>query len=778
MVPRYTASKNRPKGRSSYVINFRHPLRTDPKTGQGLKVRRGLGTSDEAKADALVAEMNELLRNESFHSISMKAEAERKFSEVIVNAFYDDIENVNTSNWDLREQHIPLPGADEGYSKVLLVGTTGAGKTSLLRHLIGSDPERDRFPATSTAKTTIADTEIVIADTPYRAVVTFFSEASVRTNIHECLLEACLKAKAELDKPELGNDLEESSSKIANSLLHHPNQKFRLSYTLGSWKPKISGLAENEGIDDEEEDEWDEDEEKIDSSNELNNKAAIPTSEEKAQMQATLAGYVNRIRQIATTALKELLNALGVIDIEKEDPEIIEELFGDSVPQQEDFSDLINDIMDEIHKRFDLITNGLHRRNSGWPEAWTYESEDRDEFIGKIRRFSSNYAGYFGRLLTPIVEGVRVSGPFQPVVAATNHRLIFMDGQGLGHTPDSATSVTTHITERFKDVDLILLVDSAKQPMQAAPLSVIRAVAASGYQKKLAIAFTHFDEVKADNLKGLSARKGHVLASLTNGLNSLSDALGTRTFKSIERNVHERCFMIGRLNRSLELVKGNKQASSELNRLLDFCQKATKTQLESNAKPVYDPAFLMYALQSATHDFLQRWNALLGLGKLGNVSKEHWTRVLALNRRMANQLDVEYDTLRPVADLLSRLNEGINGFLSKPADWKQKPKTEEEENAVIDQIKQSVDAELQKLVRARIADEPLKKWRDAFEHSGTLSAFKRAEDLQSIYRVAAPELSTVMTEVARDFLNEIRRIVYGAIEANGGELVAEAAIVR
>jgi hypothetical protein len=186
----------------------------------------------------------------------------------------------------------------------------------------------------------------------------------------------------------------------------------------------------------------------------------------------------------------------------------------------------------------------------------------------------------------------------------------------------------------------------------------------------------------------------------------------------------------------------------------------------------------MFALQSATHDFLQHWNALLGLGKSDRISKAHWRTVWALNRRMAEQLDVEYDTLKPVADLLSLLSEGVNGFLNKPADWKQRPKTEDEEDAVINAIKQSVDAELRRLVWSRIADEPLKKWRHAFEHSGRYSTFKRAEDIQSIYSVAAPELSIVMTEIARNFLNEIRRIIYGAIEAKGGELVAEAAIVK
>jgi energy-coupling factor transporter ATP-binding protein EcfA2 len=771
-APRYTASKSLPKGRSSYVINFRHPLRKDPKTGQGLKIRRGLSTSDVTEADALVAEMNQLLSNESFHSISLKPEAERKFSNVVVEAFYDDIENSVGNNWELRERYLPLPTAEEGYAKVLFVGTTGAGKTSLLRHLIGSDPDKDRFPSTSTAKTTIADTEIILADEPYRSVVTFFSEATVRTNIHECLVEACLKAKAELDKAIIsGGEAEADDSKIVNSLLNHPAQRFRLGYTLGLWTPRSSvDRSPNEW------DEWSDEESNADDAEVLTTEAAIPTAAEKAQMQAMLESYVQRIRQIAAAALAVLPDALGSIDLKEEDPDIIEEFFGDTVWRQEDFSDLINDIMDEVQKRFDWLTGGnLRKRGSGWPEVWSYESEDRDEFIGKVRQLSSNYAKYFGRLLTPIVEGVRVSGPFAPVFADTNRKLIFMDGQGLGHTPDSATSVTTHITERFKDVDLILLVDNAKQPMQAAPLSVIRSVAASGYQKKLAIAFTHFDQVKGANLPGFNEKKDHVLASLVNGLKSLSDALGNKTVRGIERNLDQRCFMIGGLDRSLEAAVSEKRKTNrdELERLLDYCQDAIEEGVHAEASPIYDPAVLMYALQAATNDFRQRWDALLGLGKLDGVSKEHWTRIWALNRRLADQLAIEYDSLRPVADLLARLNEGTNTFLSKPADWTKRSRNEEEEDTVINAIKQSVDSELRRLAQSRIADVPLRRWQSAFRHSGRGSTSERAKDIQMLYSVAAPKLSAVMTEDSREFLNEVRQIVYVAIKENGGKIDAE-----
>ena len=62
----YTASKSPTKGRPGFSISFRHPLRADTKGKPGLKVRKGLGTQDAAHADALVAQMNEVLADDSW----------------------------------------------------------------------------------------------------------------------------------------------------------------------------------------------------------------------------------------------------------------------------------------------------------------------------------------------------------------------------------------------------------------------------------------------------------------------------------------------------------------------------------------------------------------------------------------------------------------------------------------------------------------------------------------------------------------------------------------
>ena len=224
-IPIYTASKTRTGGRPGWSVTFNHPCRTDPRGKTGLKVRRGLGTTDDAEADQLVGQLNTLLADPSWWSLDRRALAEHQFDSAIVAAFFDQIEAGKVRSKDLRETILPLPTQREDYARVMLVGATGAGKTTLLRQLIGSDPKLDRFPSTSTAKTTTADIEIVTGYASFKAAITFMTEHEVRCAVDECLEAACEAVVRG-----------QSDARIAEALLEHREQRFRLSYPLGTWQ--------------------------------------------------------------------------------------------------------------------------------------------------------------------------------------------------------------------------------------------------------------------------------------------------------------------------------------------------------------------------------------------------------------------------------------------------------------------------------------------------------------------------------------------------------------
>lgn len=750
----YLASKTR-SNRPGWSIGFRHPLRTDSRGRPGLKMRRGLGTSDDVAADAMVAEMNVILGDQSWWNASKRKEAELRFSTAIVEAFYDEIQAGRENSEVLRESKIHLPTADEGYARVLFVGTTGAGKTSLLRQLIGSDPVVDRFPSTAPARTTIADIEVIQAPGPFEAVVTFFSEFQAQASIEECVIDAALATRERAP-----------TDKVAERFLNHRDQKFRLSYLLGTWRTReAEDAADDMSFD------------AVDTASVIHDAGDL-TDEERATNRLAIQNYVRRIANL-TKAVVESLEGELAIDLKGPDreaaQELIEENFEARLSQEEGFHELVQDILDDVRRRFDAVSQNLVRGRSGWPDMWLFESNDRDEFIRQIRWFSSNHWPQFGRLLTPLVDGIRVRGPlFSPFVDG-RPKIALIDGQGLGHTPDSSASVSTRVTRRFAHVDVILLVDSAQQPMQAAPLSVLRAVTSSGHHAKLAIAFTHFDQIKAQSLPNFDDKRAHVMASVLNAMSSLRDVLGVSVVNAIEHRLEERCFMLGGVDRQLETLpsRAADYMKGQLKDLVRFFESAIVPPPPPEARPVYDPTGIGFVVQEAVYKFQGPWLARLGMGTYEGFSKEHWARIKALNRRIAGELtrEYEYETLRPVADLVTRLRESVSRFLNNPIAWTRPPVDAQEEQAALARIRQMVNTALEDLAVRRLVETRLAEWRVAYEEfRGPGSTRLRAAAIHAIYESAAPLPDAVMTPPSATFLAEIRRIVTVAIEANGGKV--------
>lgn len=750
----YTASKSQSQGRPGFIISFRHPLRKDKQGKPGLKIRRGLGTSDSTKADVLIKQMNQLLSDESWWNASKQLIAQQQgFDPIIVDAFFGEMQAVRSDTRQLRDRFLPLPTKEDGCAQILFVGTTGAGKTSLLRHCIGSHPIEDRFPSTSTARTTVSDIEVIPQEGEYRAVVTFFSEFVIQANIEDCIRNACNSVWEQ-----------QADNKIAEAFLNHPDQRFRLGYILGNWESPIE----------QPEDDWSfgDDENELD----LGDSTEKVGDDDVRNNQEQLKNFISKVKSFAGDLRRKTISLLDVgslAALSDDDAAAANDIFLEQVEDDLRFSELVFDVLAEVSKRFNLLDDGLHRPRlaSDWPDYWTYTTTDRAEFISKIRWFSSNYAKSFGKLLTPLVDGIRVAGPLYPDFLKQGDglpKVVLIDGQGLGHTADSASSVTTHITKRFETVDVILLVDNAQQPIQAAAQAVLRSVASSGHHAKLAIAFTHFDQVKGDNLRGADAKKAHVLASVTNYLFRLKEGTSSAVALSMEKALEQQCFMFGGLD--MPNQKLPKAIVNEFKRLFGFFAKSICPPIPLEAHPIYDPSGINFAVQRATNIFQKTWGARLGLASISGISVEHWTRVKALSSRVSQQISDEYDSLKPVADLVGRMADEISKYLDNPINWTRVPNSDEEAQKAISIVRQKVYAKLHQILSQRVVDEHLAEWREAWNHSGKGSSTKRALNIRSIYEMAAPVPSTVNKTPALNFLSEIRTMVISSIEESGGKV--------
>ena len=341
-----------------------------------------------------------------------------------------------------------------------------------------------------------------------------------------------------------------------------------------------------------------------------------------------------------------------------------------------------------------------------------------------------------------------------------------MDGEGLGHAVDRTSSLSTRVTRRYRLVDAILLVDNALQPMLAATDSALRSIVSSGQQSKLVMAFTHFDQMRGANLPTRSAKEQHVLAALDQSIVAIGKETGRGTENALKKVTADRVVFLSNLQEQIPDPPGKPSArrtAESLRHLLDILKKLGAPAIPDSVTPVYDDANLVLSIHQAVVQFRKRWQAKL--------PSEHWTRVKALTRRLGHLGENEYDTLRPVADLIDFLQVCMRPFLESPLRWEPAHgATEHMKRFAIDKIVQELSDRLNEWVEERLMRDRIINWKEAYAHRGVGSARERRRDIEIIYSEAAPIPGRIADPPSNDFLKKIRMLIRDSIQHAGGRL--------
>jgi hypothetical protein len=199
----------------------------------------------------------------------------------------------------------------------------------------------------------------------------------------------------------------------------------------------------------------------------------------------------------------------------------------------------------------------------------------------------------------------------------------------------------------------------------------------------------------------------------------------------------------------------------ELRRLLSAIEDRVTPTGPVTYTPFYDVANLVLAVQQATESFREREEMV--------IRPEHWTRIKALTRRLGMFPDQdEYDTLKPVADLISSLQTELYKFLSEPVAWQPRTPGEDDEAraTAIARIRQEINTRLHDLARKRVKEDRVADWIRAFSRRGPGSGNARKDDVLLQYSAAAPTPSNeVWAVVLRKEDDDARRKVTAADEA-------------
>ncbi len=586
--------------------------------------------------------------------------------------------------YGLREMVLPGPSQTTGYRTSLVIGTTGAGKSTLIRQLMGTNG-RDAFPATSASKTTVAETEILLAPGAYYAVATFMPLVEMRSYLEENVVNAALAIFD--DRP---------PHEVRNRLLDHVDQRFRLRYLLGEGYP--DGIPEGEptGVVDE--------------------------------LRRNTEAIIRQLQQLLDEAVGSEVRAMvdaGVASADSPEEEL-HVLLKDRLTANATVQEIVEFLVTDIRARVELLCPvDVVTSRDGWPLYWRAHRDRREDILADLRRFGGNDAADFGTLLTPLVNGLRVRGPFHPTWVREIPYIMLIDREGLGHTPDSVSSLPSSTTRMLDEIDTIIIVDNAQQPMQAAPVAAMRQIAAAGYGDKLVLCFTHFELVEGPNLPDLNARRNHVIASVDQVLSAIGNELGYPTERLLRQRLDRNLYLFSRLHTELDRPDDD-ETLSELRWLLGQLRVEAEPLDLGDSRPVYSAARLGGVVEDAIASFLRFWELRLGVATDPTIRPAHWSKVKALCVRYARRSNDEYESMRPAGDLLAALTDGLRVFLSEPLRWSDGEPDEDMEQQIEDALTRKVTADLRSMVNDRLFLDAAELWAEARDVTGSSSAQQRA----------------------------------------------------
>lgn len=191
----------------------------------------------------------------------------------------------------------------------------------------------------------------------------------------------------------------------------------------------------------------------------------------------------------------------------------------------------------------------------------------------------------------------------------------------------------------------------------------------------------------------------------------LGEDLGPNAERALRARLAKQCFFLGGIDKVLDKkTKRGRRSIEQIRALLAAIDQIVERPKPVEARPVYDRMNLALAIREAVDQFHDAWLPRLGLKYKSGTAKEHWTRVKALSRRLANGWADQYDNLRPVSDLHKQLGELIYVTIQEPVRWEGDVPDEESQQQTYDEFSSTLTGRLLELASRRIWTEKSDEW--------------------------------------------------------------------
>jgi hypothetical protein len=499
---------------------------------------------------------------------------------------------------------------------------------------------------------------------------------------------------------------------------------------------------------------------------------------EAEKLATKLRAYVATIREITTGCREEVEKLQAPINsLTPEERNTALDWIQELAEQSDTYATLVSDILDDLREKFEGIPFGrLLKTTTGWPRLWlmTAPSSKRAEFLAAVRFFSGIDRGHWGKLFTPLVNGIRVAGPFAPTWADGKEapRLVLIDTEGLGHKANTMPDVPDYIVSRFPESDAILLVHKGDVPFSFEGGKALEAIGGAGQTAKTMMVFSRMDDVKGDNIKGWQAKRDYTFGGVRNVIDhQIAKSLTPDVARFMLAHLEQNTFYLGSLQHA-----DPKAARAELSALFKRLTSIVPPPVPARAFPDYGSYdLLVLALQKGVEGFRVPWRAFLGLDRHSDLRPLPWQSVKAVSRRYAEGFDDGYE-IRPASNLLNTMTLAIARFLEKPVGWEGSP-SPDDKRFILDRIKASVSQELARFCARQLREKPQPEWQEAYAFRGIGTTFDRKMKIEALYErwVPVPANEADDMQHVQEFIDAVKHLVTSTIDGTRNSLTAEAA---
>jgi hypothetical protein len=428
--------------------------------------------------------------------------------------------------------------------------------------------------------------------------------------------------------------------------------------------------------------------------------------------------------------------------------------------------------LEELEKRLCAATG-----QASWPVLHRIpETADKAEFFQRLRPFYQNNRKLFGALVTPLVQGIRVRGRFAtpPWAAAKVPSWVLLDGQGVGHEQGGVTKINRTIppelAKKFSGADLICLVDRAMPAMIGDAPILLEDLIVRGYQDRLALVFTHFENVAAPDLD-TAGRKAKVLEGLSNAIQRIA-SLPKAQRVLLERTVEEKAYFLARLDK-LDVTLKSTQA--EMKHLCNHFNRSVGELEIPKFRPQYNEYQIANVLSREILAYRKDWSA-------SELASYHWKIIRALTNWIGHAYSDGYPkrNLYPGQDLSRRLVSAISIELESPIDWDPyKPGSGDEESRILNAIRTEAGDRIDAYCRDVLVRDPRGGfWLPAYENIyGSGTQVRRARAVARILEDRAELPNEGLGKFTKDIwqiVEETIAVVCSSHEAQKTESVAYA----